>query len=159
MFLLKKRGSLRTLYLKQLPLLMAWPRGYQGPSDPLLMPGVLCLSSQGAACPAPSCAPMLCSDSWSSAGPLSPGSDPASAPSTRSCRVSESGIGETGAPLLKPVASAGKIIPPHQLQVTPLDSSSSSWTPASGIYAAGRDAALCLLCIPVPARDSSSRQK
>lgn len=60
------------------------------------MPAVLCLSSQGAVCPAPSCAPTLCSGSWSSAGPTSLDSGLASASSTRSCRTFESGIGEVG---------------------------------------------------------------
>ena len=72
------------------------PRGCQGPSDPLLMPGMLCLSSQGAACPALNCAPMLCSDSWSSAGLMSQGSGRPSASSTRSYRAFESGTGEAG---------------------------------------------------------------
>lgn len=91
-----KSGSLGTVWLNQLPLLTDAPSGCQGPSDVLLMRGVSCLSSQGAACPAPSYVPMPCSGSWSSAGPTSPGSDPASAPSTRSCRASESDIGEAG---------------------------------------------------------------
>lgn len=91
-----KSGSLGTVWLNQLPLLTDAPSGCQGPSDVLLMWGVSCLSSQGAACPAPSYVPMPCSGSWSSAGPTSPGSDPASAPSTRSCRASESDIGEAG---------------------------------------------------------------
>lgn len=60
------------------------------------MPGMLCLSSQGAVCPALSCALTLCSDSWSSAGPTSQGSGPPSASSTRSYRASESGTGEAG---------------------------------------------------------------
>lgn len=114
---------------------------------------------RGAACPAPSCVPMLYSDSWSSAGPTSLGSGPTSAPSTRSCRASESGTGEAGAPLLKPVASAGQTVPPHQLQLTPSDSSLLPWTPATGIHAASREAAPRLLGSLAPARASSSRQK
>lgn len=70
-----------------------------GPPGALTLPPhatVLCLSSQGAACPALSYAPMLCSGSWNSAGPTSLGSGPTSAPSTKSFRASGSGTGEAG---------------------------------------------------------------
>lgn len=62
-------------------------------------------------------------------------------------------------PHFKPVASAGQTVPPHQLQLTPSDSSLLPWTPATGIHAASREAAPRLLGSLAPARASSSRQK
>lgn len=137
---------------------MVCPPGLQGALRLPPHAGVLCLSSQGAACPAPSCAPTPCSGSWSSAGPTSLGSGRASAPSTRSCRASASGIGEA-----RPASQASglprEIVPPPQLQLTVRAGSPQLWTPATGIRAAGGDAAPCLLCSHAPVRASSSKQK
>lgn len=55
-------------------------------------------------------------------------------------------------PLLTPAASVGETVLPPHFQLTPREDSSRSWTPATGICAAGGDAAPRLLCIPVPAR-------
>ncbi|KAM5206665.1 tyrosine-protein kinase Fes/Fps isoform 2-T3 [Hipposideros larvatus] len=62
-------------------------------------------------------------------------------------------------PRLQPVASAGKIVPPPQLQLILWDRPSQSWILAYGLRAASGGAAPHLLCIPAPARASSSRQK
>lgn len=148
-----KSGSLGTVWLKQLPLLRDAPRqaarGPQMPSScaggcracPLRGPPALpravsrrCVQAHGAVLGlrAPAAAQLQ---------HHLPGA--AEHPKATSVRLG---------PLLKPVASVGKTVPPPHFQLTPRDGSSRSWTPATGICAAGGDAAPCLLCIPVPAR-------
>lgn len=84
------------------PHFPTWEVGVRQPLRWVLPASSSSVCPQGAACPALSCAQTPCSGSWSSAGPTSPGSDQASVPSTRNCRVSGSGTGErSGQPRLQ----------------------------------------------------------
>lgn len=146
-----KSGSLGTVWLNQLPLLTDAPSGCQGPSDVLLMRGVSCLSSRG-----PPALPRAMSRCRVQAHGAVLGLRARAAtqlqhhlpgaaehPKATSVRLG---------PLLTPAASVGETVLPPHFQLTPREDSSRSWTPATGICAAGGDAAPRLLCIPVPAR-------
>lgn len=170
LFLRKNRGLLKNAARKKKGELCSlsssycsWhvPRGCRGPSDPLLMPGALCLSSQGAACPALSCVPTLCSDSWSTAGPTSQGSGLPSASSTRNYRASESVIGEAGPHCSSqwPLRARSYLLnrapaPPAGQLFIVLDSSLRILCCRAGLQLLACPASLLLPGLPLPGRNN-----